>query len=1178
MKAVSTEKLFELFKIVNPSATTLEKYKKIIIGDVRKALIDEIKDYLAETNYKGPFEYGPISYYFMGIDAAMNKNKELLKELPAHAKKLKEYHHFNPKTDADEFLQLTPAEENKQVMQSFREWKEQEPSQKEVVDGIIDHLLRHKTNWRIDFTKLTNVGRELIFEPLKNFFKKHILTLPIIRKYKLQFKVNGQWHTKPLDEESLNQLMRNLEEKHLLFNLDTTPAEYFYEDDGSKLPDWSMFDEIRFNEYTNYDGNNDRGGSFFRYLIKPDAPKMIIEYLNRLQIFDSLVEGKAQRKELDDNCFVYALKQTEQYDEKTLNQIRLRINKRYLSQGVINEICNEFKIQIKLTYIDRENEKAGKRAKTQVTSVKNHVKKNYLGVANPEPNRIHNMNIYESHYFLEEVTPFSTDYIKNLSNRTDEQFNKEFKGDHFINARYYMKSSNLVRTLMNNNYFVPITFGDSMILKTTFYNDVKNDLNSINLEYNPEYCTQLIAPSNWKTKDKINNYFYADFEADVSGAIHKPYMVVLQHESGEINKCWKGKDCAVKLLKYLEDGDVVYFHNLAYDIRMLAKYGMNKSIIKGSKVMKADIKFEGKTIHFRDSYPMISSKLSDFPVMFNLLKVQNGPKGPERTCAKEIFPYKYYTLERLKTNIGVISEAGKDEDKEWTDEDYKLFNSNIDSIEGCRLSDTEFDMYKYCEFYCEQDVNILRLGFNAFREGFLKDFKIDPYNFISISALANEVFNQNVYYNHNLYKVGGVVRHFMSHAIYGGRCMTAYNKKWHTTKPLSDFDAVSLYPSAMARLKTVKGLPEVIQPEQLNMKFLSSVDAYVVEIKITKVNKHYAFPLIVQKTPEGLNLNNDNITDPVTMVVDNIALEDLINFQQIEFELIKGYYWNSGTDDTIQKVIRHIFNKRLEYKKQKNPLQQLYKLIMNSCYGKTIEKPVDKDWKYFDNEKDLNKYMIKNYYKIIEAIQLGDSDIHAVRVKKPIDKHFNFSLLGIQVLSMSKRIMNEVMCLAFDLGCHIYYQDTDSFMIERDDLPNLAESFKNKYNRELIGTNLGQFHCDFPSINGHNEMPWSVEAYFIMKKMYVHKITDSSNDIDYVIRGKGLTQNSIKYATKKFNNNPLSLYKSLYEGNSQTFDLTQGQPCFEMNKNMTVSTKTKFERKIKTLYEEGEIEKYFEYV
>lgn len=63
----------------------------------------------------------------------MNKNKDLLKELPAHAKKIKEYH-FNPKNDANEYLQLTPAEEKKQVIQSFKEWKEQKFSQKEVVD------------------------------------------------------------------------------------------------------------------------------------------------------------------------------------------------------------------------------------------------------------------------------------------------------------------------------------------------------------------------------------------------------------------------------------------------------------------------------------------------------------------------------------------------------------------------------------------------------------------------------------------------------------------------------------------------------------------------------------------------------------------------------------------------------------------------------------------------------------------------------------------------------------------------------------------------------------------------------------------------------------------------------------------------------------------------------------
>ena len=147
--------------------------------------------------------------------------------------------------------------------------------------------------------------------------------------------------------------------------------------------------------------------------------------------------------------------------------------------------------------------------------------------------------------------------------------------------------------------------------------------------------------------------------------------------------------------------------------------------------------------------------------------------------------------------------------------------------------------------------------------------------------------------------------------------------------------------------------------------------------------------------------------------------------------------------------------------------------------------------------------------------------------------------------------------------------------IEVDDLPILVKAFNEKYNRELIGTRLGQFHSDFPTINGHDEMPKAIESYFLIKKMYIDKLQDSTGEIDYMIRGKGLTQNSIKYAYKSFNNDPMKLYESLFNGNSQTFDLTKGQPCFSMNKNMTVSTLKKFERKIKTTYEEGKREDYF---
>ena len=518
------------------------------------------------------------------------------------------------------------------------------------------------------------------------------------------------------------------------------------------------------------------------------------------------------------------------------------------------------------------------------------------------------------------------------------------------------------------------------------------------------------------------------------------------------------------------------------------------------------------------------------------------------------------------------------EDKIWTAKDYKLFNENIDKIPGCRIDNDHFDMWKYVSFYCQQDVKILRLGFNAFRDGFINDFNIDPFDYISISSLANEVFNQRVYYpNGNLYKIGGHVRKFCSRAVYGGRCMCAYNKKWHIRKLLCDFDAVSLYPSAMLRLYTVEGKPKVIKPEQLNMSFLSKQSAYIVEIIITKVNKHFPFPLIVRKV-NGLNLNDDNLNEgeTVKMTVDNITLEDLINFQQIEFELIKGYYWDGKRDYTIQKEIRNIFNKRLQYKKEKNPLQQLYKLIMNSCYGKTIERPVEKDYKYINEGDKLNNFWCKNYDKIIEDIKLSNSDIHAIKTMKPIDKHFNFSLLGIQVLSMSKRIMNEVMCLAYDIGCHIYYQDTDSMHIEVDDLPKLVNAYKEKYNRELIGEDLGQFHSDFTSDTGRSDVQYAVESIFLMKKMYIDKLKMNDNSYEYMIRGKGLTLNSIKYEYQShFHNDPMELYKHLYNGNNIIFDLTKGQPMMKMNKDFTVSTNKVFKRKIKVSYEEGKYNEYF---
>ncbi len=1148
--------------------------------EYRNELIKGIQGWITTAyNYKGDInDYDQICSFMTSL-ITNSSHKTHYQEM------LKRYNdEFDNEIESYETLAEQEYNEHNEVEQQrqirYNEYLEREhqkelESQRPIVDEIMQDLERTPTNWSINFERLTDNGRLLLLPLLKTFFEEHIETLPQIGRYKISFKVNGVWYHKPLDANILRQLMDNLTKNHFIFDIEHTNPEYFYEKGAEKIPEWSVFSEIKFSLYMKgVKANNDVGGSFFQYLVDEKIDEQIKEYLKRLQIFDSLVNDKnKQREELTDCCFIYALSQTGSYDEDTLNKMRLRINSRYLSQSSINKICYEFKIHLKLSFINEES--STKNKKKTVRSTKNNKSKSFLGIDNAEPNRTHTMNVYNNHYFIEEQTPFSTYYIKHLNECPSDKFNKEYKTDHWINARAFMKSSDLVRELMKQNYFKPITFGQYKILNTTFFNDINKDIELIDLNYDEDTCTQLIAPPQQKKNNKENTmdeitYWYADFEADTSGDIHKPFMVVLQSENGKINKEYRGVNCNEQLLEYLPNNAVVYFHNLAYDMRMMASYGINKSIIKGNKVMTADIEYKKKTIHFKDTLPILSCKLSSLPKMFNIPNIQ-----------KEIFPYKYYTLERLNDGaIGTINEAGINEDKKWKPTDYTLFESNIDKIKGCRIDENHFDMWSYCSFYCQQDVNILRLGFNAFRAGFIKDFKIDPFKFISISSLANEVFNQRVYYpNRNLFKLGGHVRYFCQKAVYGGRCMTAYNKKWHTYKPISDFDAVSLYPSAMARLYTVEGRPKVITADKLNYDFLSKQSAYVVEIEITKINKHYAFPLIVRRV-NGLNLNDDNLEEGQTikMVVDNITLEDFIEFQQIEFKLIRGYYWDGKRDYRIQKAIRDIFNKRLEYKKQNNPLQNLYKLIMNSTYGKTIERPVEKDYKYLHSGDELDKFWTKNYNKIIEDVELFGCDIHAVKTLKQINNHFNFSLLGIQILSMSKRIMNEVMCLAFDIGCHIYYQDSDSVHIECDDLPKLVDAFKEKYNRDLIGSNLGQFHSDFPTVNGHQEMPKAIESIFLMKKMYVDKLQDSTGEVDYMIRGKGLTQESIKYVyNEKFNGDVMKLYESIFNGESQTFDLAKGQPCFEMNKNMTVSTKEQFKRKIKTTYEEGNRDEYFKY-
>ena len=98
--------------------------------------------------------------------------------------------------------------------------------------------------------------------------------------------------------------------------------------------------------------------------------------------------------------------------------------------------------------------------------------------------------------------------------------------------------------------------------------------------------------------------------------------------------------------------------------------------------------------------------------------------------------------------------------------------------------------------------------------------------------------------------------------------------------------------------------------------------------------------------------------------------------------------------------------------------------------------------------------------------------------------HFNYVHCGVEILSMSKRIMNKVFNCADDLNIKIYYQDTDSIHMNYDDVPRLCKYYKHKCNQELFGNGLGNFHIDFDLPGSVSEI-YSKESLFVGKKTYI---------------------------------------------------------------------------------------------
>ena len=925
----------------------------------------------------------------------------------------------------------------------------------------------------------------------------------------------------------------------------------------------------------------DNGGSFYKYKINEKFKQNpeLVKKLERYQIFEDL-----NNPAFNENCLVYAMRQTNLFSEAILNNMRTACFDRRISKKQLQKFGEMYNIKFNVIKYRPETNKF-----EDIT----HGKNKFFGSVKNDAFKI-KLALIDEHYILnEDVEGVSTFYIKNYdaieSACQDMEQDYKFKITKISNGKYKqdkskyheIKSYEFVKFMSSDKKW---TFDDLCHLRNNLYEFNTNEIKDLNNFTDKDFK----AFEHQEPKEtEISKIYFADTETDTSGPHHVAFCIAYSEqdeidnnfniieENQEINFEF-GRDCLTKFLDNIENNSLVYFHNLGYDIRQFNEYIINKECCKNTKVMNAEIIYKGKKIYFKDTLSIVSMKLADFPKSFNL------------DCGqKEMFPYKYYTFENFEklNNLGIISEAGKQELKHsWN---QKIFEENLNKLGIAK--DGKFNMVDYVKFYCCQDVRILKQGFQKFRKMCWESLKIDVNKTLTAPSLANQYFTREIYEKiPDYYLYGGIVRAFIQKAVYGGRCMTRLNKRWSVNEELADFDAVSLYPSAMKRLYCVKGKPEVLKPEELNTTYLlnntcgedeqpnknKSISSYVVEILITNINKHLAFPCVVYKDKTTNTNKNDDGENAIgkTAVVDNITLEDWIKYNGLECEVLRGYKWTGEKSFLIRDVIQNLHLLRCEYKKTKNPLQLVIKLIMNSAYGKMIQKPITtstefkrKHTKIFDKKLNdyvddypLDKYLIKNSAKIISYIQVN-KNLYAIKVGQQIDTFYTNTLLGVQILSMSKRIMNEVMCTAEDIGIKIYYQDTDSMHIQKNKIDDLAEEYKKRYGRELIGKNLGQFHNDFDEV----ENGYAYKSIFVGKKMYVDMLKNEKDESGIHYRMKGVNLDCVKLYSEENNCEIFDIYNKLYNDDEITFDLLKAKPCFKMNDNQTVTNLLNFDRTIK---------------
>ena len=270
---------------------------------------------------------------------------------------------------------------------------------------------------------------------------------------------------------------------------------------------------------------------------------------------------------------------------------------------------------------------------------------------------------------------------------------------------------------------------------------------------------------------------------------------------------------------------------------------------------------------------------------------------------------------------------------------------------------------------------------------------------------------------------------------------------------LWDFDAVSLYPSAMwdeksiyPRIETGYAFTRDMNDELIE-KFNTS--NFTQGSAILKIKYYNPKNLIVQHLPIKERVNKIEINCMRNgYIIDTLTSVDIQEIVTVGGKVVEIYevvfYRENFKVSPFRKVIDKLFAFRQKYKDEGNEVMQLLvKLLMNSLYGENIRKDIEEKFAFKSEYWMQTEYdeRVKDYWKIggnNYIVKMIDDPGLEDEVKKLNTMPLH---LGAFVLSNSKRIMNNfIHAIDGFYANDVYYTDTDSLYIENKHWNNFKKA------------------------------------------------------------------------------------------------------------------------------------------